>query len=151
VAGVLLVAPYNRLTDVAQYHMPVLPVRWLLWDRFPSEEYLRRYHGPVVMLLTARDEVVPYKFGRRLYDGYAGPKLLRESDYSDHNSVSEQGPEFWRQVVEFWRKNRSANRLVEIGSLHFSMSSSSTSKINGSPEELRLPEELLPHQVASRC
>ena len=105
-AGVLLIAPYNRLADVAQYHMPIVPVRWFLRDRFPSEEYLRRYHGPVVMLLTTRDEVVPYKFGRRLYDGYAGPKLLRESNDADHDTIYDQGPEFWKQVVEFWQKNR---------------------------------------------
>jgi hypothetical protein len=110
VAGVLLITPYNRLADVAQYRMPIVPVRWLLRDRFPSEEYLRLYHGPVVMLVTTRDEVVPYKFGRRLYDGYAGPKLLQESNNSEHNTISDQGLEFWKQVVEFWQKDRTATR-----------------------------------------
>jgi uncharacterized protein len=110
VAGVLLITPYNTLTDVAQYRMPIVPVRWLLRDHFPSGEYLRRYHGPVVMLVTTQDEVVPYKFGRRLYDGYAGPKLLRESNDAGHNSIYDQGPEFWKQVVEFWRTNRPATK-----------------------------------------
>ena len=110
VAGVLLIAPYNRLADVAQYHMPIVPVRWLLRDRFPSEEYLRRYHGPVVMLVTTQDEVVSYKFGRRLYDGYAGPKLLRESNDAGHNTIQDQGPEFWKQVVGFWQEKRSPTK-----------------------------------------
>jgi len=110
VAGMMLITPYNKLTDVAQYHMPVVPVPWLLRDRFPSEDSLRRYHGPMVMLLTTRDEVVPYKFGRRLYDAYAGPKLLRESNDSEHNTIYDQGPEFWKQVIEFWRKGRPVSK-----------------------------------------
>jgi pimeloyl-ACP methyl ester carboxylesterase len=74
VAGVVLFAPYNRLADAAQYHYPILPVHLLLVDRFPSEDYLRNYHGPVGVLVAGEDQVVPEKFGRRLYDGYAGPK-----------------------------------------------------------------------------
>ena len=45
ITGVVLLAPYNRLTDVAQEHMPLLPVHLMLVDRFPSEDYLRNYHG----------------------------------------------------------------------------------------------------------
>ncbi len=47
VAGVILLSPFNRLTDVAQNHMPLLPVRLLLVDRYPSADYLRNFHGPV--------------------------------------------------------------------------------------------------------
>ena len=54
VAGVVLLAPYNRLADAAQYHYPILPVHLLLVDRFPSEDYLRNYHGPVGVLVAGR-------------------------------------------------------------------------------------------------
>jgi len=43
-----------------------LPVGLLLVDRFPSEDYLRDYHGPVGMVVDGLDQVVPEKFGRRL-------------------------------------------------------------------------------------
>jgi hypothetical protein len=103
VAGLALLGPYNRLADVAQAHMPVFPVRWLLCDRFPAEEDLRRYHGPVAVLVGGRDTVVPAKFGRRLYDGYAGPKQLWEFPQCDHGSVMLQPPEVWKQIVAFWQ------------------------------------------------
>ena len=31
IAGVIFISPFNSLTDVAQYHYPLLPVRWLYW------------------------------------------------------------------------------------------------------------------------
>jgi len=103
VAGLALLAPYNRLADVAQPHFPILPVRWFLCDRFPAEDYLRNYNGPVAFLTAGRDAVVPEKFGQRLYDSYAGPKRLWEFPQGDHGTVMIQPPETWRQISEFWQ------------------------------------------------
>jgi uncharacterized protein len=105
VAGVALLGAYNRLADVAQAHMPILPVHWLLQDRYPAEDDLRRYHGPMAVLVAGRDTVVPERFGRRLYDAYAGPKRLWEFPQDTHGSLMFQPPEVWRQIVAFWQAN----------------------------------------------
>ena len=105
VAGVVLLAPYNKLAAVAQTHMVILPVALLLVDRFPSEDYLRTYRGPVAMLVGGRDNVVPERFGRRLYDAYEGPKRLWEFPEGNHGTVMLQPPEVWRQIIEFWQSN----------------------------------------------
>ncbi|HEX7576822.1 MAG TPA: alpha/beta hydrolase [Verrucomicrobiae bacterium] len=110
VGGVILISPYNRLTDVAQYHMPIFPVKWLLIDRFPSEDYLRNYHGPIGMVVDGKDRVVPEKFGRRLYDGYAGPKRLWEFPDGEHASIMEPPAIFWQEVVGFWQTNRPSQK-----------------------------------------
>jgi hypothetical protein len=107
VAGAILISPYNRLTSVAQYHMPVFPVHLLLMDCFPSEDYLRNFHGPVGMVVDGHDHVIPGKFGLRLYDGYAGPKRLWEFPDGEHASIPEPPDQFWKEVVEFWRTNQS--------------------------------------------
>ncbi len=114
VAGVVLLAPYNRLTDVAQAHMPLLPVHLMLVDRFPSEDYLRNYHGPVAMLVAGEDQVIPEKFGRRLYDGYAGPKQLWEFPKGNHGTVMAQPPEVWKQIITFLQTNRSVQDMSEL-------------------------------------
>ncbi len=101
VAGVVLLGAYNRLTDVAQAHLPLLPVRLLLVDRFPSEDYLRNYHGPVAVLVAGQDQVVPEKFGRQLYDKYSGPKRLWEFPLDDHGTIMFRPPNVWKQIFEF--------------------------------------------------
>ena len=102
VTGVVLFAPYNRLADVGQYHAPILPVAWLLVERFPSEDYLRNYHGPVAIFVGGKDRVVPEKFGRRLYDGYAGPKRFWAFPRANHGTVTQRTPEDWTEIVDFW-------------------------------------------------
>jgi len=103
VAGVVLFAPYNRLADVAQYHVRILPVDWLLVERFPSEDYLRQYHGPVGVFVGGKDNVVPEKFGRRLYEGYAGPKRIWKFPGANHGTVTERTPGDWKEIVAFWQ------------------------------------------------
>jgi pimeloyl-ACP methyl ester carboxylesterase len=107
VAGVVLVSPYNRLVDVAQYQMPLFPVHLLLIDRFPSEDYLRNYHGPVGMVVDGHDLVVPEKFGLRLYNGYVGPKKLWQFPNAGHASIAGSQQNFWKEAIEFWQTNSS--------------------------------------------
>jgi pimeloyl-ACP methyl ester carboxylesterase len=111
-AGVVLLAPYNRLADVAQAHIIIFPVRWILCDRYPSEDYLRTYDGPVAMLVATGDMVVPAKFGRRLYDRYAGPKRLWEFHGGNHGTVMTQPPEIWKEIIDFWRDNPAGARTA---------------------------------------
>lgn len=103
VSGVILLAPYDSSTAVAQKHMPLLPVGLLLVDRFPAAKFLRTYRGPIAVFVGGRDEVVPARFGRRLYEGYRGPKRLWERPAADHGSIMRQPPEVWREVFGFLR------------------------------------------------
>jgi hypothetical protein len=106
IAGIILLSPFNRLTSVAQEHMPLLPVWLLLVDRFPSEDYLRNYHGPVGIMVDGRDDVVPAKFGLRLYDNYAGSKQLWNYPGGFHITIMEPAPKFWGEVLDFWQTNQ---------------------------------------------
>lgn len=101
VAGVVLPGVHNRMTDVGQYHVPWLPVHLMLVDRVPSEDYLHNFHGPIAVLVAGQDQVVPEKFGRRLYDHYAGSKRLWEFPRDNHGTVMIQPPEAWTQIIGF--------------------------------------------------
>ena len=106
ISGMVLLSPYNRLTSVAQEHMPLLPVSLMLVDTFPSEDYLLNYAGPVGIMVDGRDAVVPEKFGLRLYDGYAGPKKLWRFPDGNHIAIMEPAEQFWAEVLDFWQASR---------------------------------------------
>ena len=105
IRGVLLIAPYNNLTDVAQYHMPIFPVKWMLWDRFSSAAYLENYHGPIGILVAGQDVVVPMQLGRKLYEGYQGPKRIWESPRAGHGDLLNRRESWWQELVLFWEQN----------------------------------------------
>ena len=105
ISGLLLFAPYNKLVSVAQAQMPFLPVFLLLWDRYDPEDWLKSYHGPVKIILAEKDATVPMRFGKRLYDSYAGLKELQIIPGAHHNEVAEQSADWWRGVFSFWRED----------------------------------------------
>jgi len=110
IAGLILLSPYNRLSGVAQYKYSFLPTGLLLVDRFASEDYLRNYHGKVAIVVDGKDTVVPEKFGRRLYDGYSGPKKLWAYPNGGHCEIMEPQTNFWKEAVEFLRTKNNLRR-----------------------------------------
>jgi pimeloyl-ACP methyl ester carboxylesterase len=129
VAGVALLAPYNRLADVAQAHLRIFPANWILCDRFPSEDYLRDYQGPVAVLAAGRDRVVPERFAQRLYDGYGGPKKLWRFPDANHESLMAQTPEVWKSIIDFW-KGRGRSISVSLRDKEISIALASEHSIN---------------------
>jgi pimeloyl-ACP methyl ester carboxylesterase len=106
VAGLMLFMPYDNLVSLAQSKMPFLPVSLVLRDRFAPDKWLAEYRGPIKVLLAGADEVIPAKFGRRLYDGYAGPKDLQIIPGGRHNDVAGRTPAWWKDVFSFWESNK---------------------------------------------
>jgi pimeloyl-ACP methyl ester carboxylesterase len=101
VSAVLLVAPFNNLSAVAQHHLKIFPARCMLRDKFRSDRWLRHYSGPVGFLLAGRDRVVPIRFGRRLYHSYAGPKRLWVMPHAGHEDLHERAPDWWKEALDF--------------------------------------------------
>jgi pimeloyl-ACP methyl ester carboxylesterase len=86
-AGLILVTPIARMTEVAAWHYPYLPVRALLRDRWDSVAALREFRGPTAILVAGRDEVVGAEQGRRLARAMPTPPRLWEQPDADHNGV----------------------------------------------------------------
>jgi pimeloyl-ACP methyl ester carboxylesterase len=102
VNGLLLLTPFDSLANVAQHHYPLLPVRWIMRDQYPSEAWMKKYRGPVAIILAANDTIVPAKFGQKLYDTYTGPKGLLIAGQADHNDLLHSLPrEQWERAMSF--------------------------------------------------
>ena len=108
VAGLVLFMPYHNLASVAQRKMPLLPAYFLLLDRFNPAECLKDYRGPVKIVLAGADEIIPLESGRRLFEGYQGPKTLQIIPGAHHNDIAGQSPVWWKEVFSFWQQNRPA-------------------------------------------
>ncbi|MDD4891659.1 MAG: alpha/beta hydrolase [Phycisphaerae bacterium] len=112
VAGMALVAPFDNLASVAQRRLPWLPTYLLLFDRFKPAQCLESYHGPIKFVIAGADEIIPPASGRRLADGYAGPKKIEVIPGAGHNDVAGQSSEWWGDVFEFWGKRGGAGKAA---------------------------------------
>lgn len=83
--ALVLESTFSSLADVAGYHYPFLPVRWLMRTRFDAAGQIGRYHGPLLMAHGDADTIVPLEFGRRLFDAASQPKRFVLLPGHDHN------------------------------------------------------------------
>ena len=99
--GIVLLTPWDRLTDVAQRHYPILPVRWLLRDRFDSAARLRDYRGRSAVLVAERDRIVPAARGRELHRVLGGASRLWTFEGRGHNTWPvESSAGWWDEVLD---------------------------------------------------
>jgi pimeloyl-ACP methyl ester carboxylesterase len=100
VDGVVLVTPFDSLTNVARHHYPYLPVSWMLKHPFDSLSRAPSIAAPLLCLVAERDQVIPTVHSRRLFDAWRGPKRWIELDGAGHNSTDDV-PAFWQALREF--------------------------------------------------
>jgi fermentation-respiration switch protein FrsA (DUF1100 family) len=101
-AGLILRSPFTSFSDVGAHHYRVLPVRWLLRDRYDSLRRIREVRVPLLVVAGDRDRIVPVEHSRRLFAAAHEPKTLRIIAGADHNDDALlAGRELMRAVDEF--------------------------------------------------
>ena len=88
---------FSSLPEVAAYHYPWLPVRWMMRTRFDSAGKIGTYHGPLLQSHGTADTIVPYRFGRRLFEAANQPKQFVALPELDHNEP--QPVEYYRALI----------------------------------------------------
>lgn len=115
-AGLVVVASFSSMVDVAGSIYPWLPVKAVLVDRYPSDERISSVKCPVVIFHGDRDSLVDQKFGRKLFDvapekstSGVAKKWISMTNVN-HNNLADDGQRFLlpelRSVVDRWRNQR---------------------------------------------
>jgi uncharacterized protein len=86
--GLVLDRTFDSLVNVAAVHMPLLPVRLLLRNRYESAKRILEYHGPLLQFHGEADNIVPFKFGKQLFDSApSAAKAFVSSPTLGHNDA----------------------------------------------------------------
>lgn len=97
----VLVTPFDSLSNVAKAHYPWLPVDWLMHERYDSADWLRGRTPPTLVMRATDDEVIPAANTDALLR--ALPASTRVVDIKgDHNNLSAH-PAYTKALREFLR------------------------------------------------
>jgi fermentation-respiration switch protein FrsA (DUF1100 family) len=87
VAALILESPYTSVPDVGANRYPMVPVRFLLRDQYNSLDKIKNIHMPLLLLHGEMDQVVPVKFGKKLFEAANEPKQAEFVPDAGHNDV----------------------------------------------------------------
>jgi hypothetical protein len=92
------------MADVGRVHYPLLPVRWLLRDRFATIDHIAAVRAPLLIIAGDRDSIVPLPQSRQVHAAAREPKSLLVIRNGDHNDDSLLfGREMIEGIVHFLR------------------------------------------------
>lgn len=104
-AGMILEAPFTSAADVAQRVLPFLGP--LVARGFNSQRRIVSFQRPLLIIHGTRDEVIPFEFGRRLFEAAPGPKWFWPLEGAGHNDILEiAGPRYVERLKEFYAQIR---------------------------------------------
>jgi fermentation-respiration switch protein FrsA (DUF1100 family) len=87
VAGVILESPYTSIAEVAQSHYWYLPAKWLVLDKWDAAARISQVSAPLLAIHGERDKIIPFRYGRRLFELAPGPKASLFLPASGHNDL----------------------------------------------------------------
>lgn len=83
-AGLILESSFTSVVDMGREVFPWLPVRHMVRYRYDNLAKLPSIRGPVLVMHSPQDDIVPYRMGRRLFEAAAEPKTFFAMK-GDHN------------------------------------------------------------------
>ena len=100
VAGLILEAPFPSARAVAQAVLPLLGPA-LIWG-YDTRRRLARVRAPVLVIHGERDEVIPFRLGRAVFEAAREPKSLWAVPAAGHNDIPEAaGPAYPARLRAF--------------------------------------------------
>lgn len=90
--ALVLESTFTSIPDIGARMYPFFPVRLLCRLRYDTRRLLASIRCPLLVIHSPDDSVVPYVFGKQLYEAAAGQKafLKIQGDHNDGFLVSEQ-------------------------------------------------------------
>ena len=100
--------PWDSLTHLATDKYWFLPVRWILKDTYDNVANLADYNGPVAVIMAGKDEIIPNRLTRHLYETLGEPKRLWTFPNAGHNSwPSSPDASWWKEMMDFLQPSAS--------------------------------------------
>lgn len=98
--ALILDRTFADMVKVAEGMFPWAPIRKLMRNRFPSDQRITRYHGPLLVIHGPNDEIVPYESGRALFESCFS-KDKRFLTLENFGHLDPPTPEFYSAIGEF--------------------------------------------------
>lgn len=102
----ILITPYSTLADVAKNKYWYLPIKTLLKDNYDSVTNLKSYQGEVLFIISEKDNLIPAKFGKKLFNSFNGLKkeifVLEASHYDWWQKMTSYQKEIFKTFYEIF-------------------------------------------------
>jgi hypothetical protein len=101
IGGVVLEAPFPSASRVARKIFWFLPGASLLtYGQFNTQAWLKEIHAPILIVHCDQDPVIPFRFGREVYDAALPPRTFLQINGYCHEESSIIAPTQYHKALQ---------------------------------------------------
>lgn len=100
--ALILEAPPPSIPDMARLHLPWMrysPLPMIMRTRYETKRHIRQVAAPLLVIQGDGDELVPARFGRRVFDAANEPKQWLLVPGAGHNFADRVSPEVYYSAI----------------------------------------------------
>ena len=77
-SALIIESSFTSIIDMGKYNYPYLPINLLAKIKYPSDERISNIDTPKLFIHSKDDDIVPYRFGKKLFELANQPKEFLE-------------------------------------------------------------------------
>jgi len=106
----ILESTFTSIADVAKHYYPYLPTHLLTRIKYASVDRIKDIHSPILISHSQTDEIIPYKYGRALFEKAQAPKIFLELKGGHNDGFITTGPSYIQGLENFIRTYAENNK-----------------------------------------
>jgi fermentation-respiration switch protein FrsA (DUF1100 family) len=103
--ALIVESAFSSVADIGKHYYPYLPVSLLARIKYPSHNLITSIKCPVLFVHSPDDDIVPYKFGRKLFMAANEPKEFLDIQGGHNDGFFVSGKHYVNGLDEFISKN----------------------------------------------
>jgi fermentation-respiration switch protein FrsA (DUF1100 family) len=106
-AALVLESAFTSVTDMGKHYYPWFPIRWFARFQFDTVDAVKRVQSPILVIHSPEDEIVPFKFGQKLYESASQPKVFAQISGTHNEGFLEDFQTYkmlWRKWIQSLKK-----------------------------------------------
>lgn len=103
-AALVVEGSFTSYVDIGRKFYPYMPVRWFARFKYRTIDYIKDVNCPTLFIYSKNDEVIPFEFGRQLYEAANEPKEFVEISGSHNDAFLTSGQVYkkaWTRWISF--------------------------------------------------
>ncbi len=99
--ALIVESSFTSIIDMGNYNYPYLPINLLTKIYYPSIKRIPDVKSPILFIHSKNDDIVPYKFGEKLFKFANSPKIFLEIDGLHNDGFLTSGDKYINGIDNF--------------------------------------------------
>jgi uncharacterized protein len=100
-SALIIESSFTSIADIGRHYYPYLPISLLAHIKYPAIDRMPGIESPVLVIHSADDEIVPYKFGKQLFEHANEPKIFLDIDGGHNDGFLISGNKYSDGINDF--------------------------------------------------